>query len=236
MNCAVFSSQLTFLFISVIRRRRAVAIYQLTSASKNRDISSYVNPPARFGDVYFSRGPDSHPQGALSFRGRRNSYVLIPNNGCLDIRYSVTVIFWLFAESSGPLVHFNPLGWGVHIWIVKRPFRFYARFVPRSGKSVHAVYKQITPRQWHYVAATYDHRTGVATVWRNNIPIAQRFIGRFPQGLATNYPIVIGQKPGDGRIFRGKISCLQIYNYAMTSLQMRSQMKRCFRLGKSAKF
>ena len=218
------------LFFSVIRRG-AVAVYQLNSASKNRDISGYVNPPATFVGVYYARGPDNHPQGALSFRGRRNSYVLIPNNGCLDTRFSLTIIMWVYPESSGPLLHFNPKGWGVHVWIISQ-FRLFARFVPRSGKSVTAVYKRIKPRQWNYIAASYDRRTGLATLWLDSLPIIQRKIGRFRLGLATNYPIVIGSKPGDRRKFRGRIACVQMYNYAMSAAQIRSKKKRCFRTGR----
>ena len=218
------------LFFSVIRRG-AVAVYQLNSASKNRDISGYVNPPATFVGVYYARGPDNHPQGALSFSGRRNSYVLIPNNGCLDTRFSLTIIMWVYPESSGPLLHFNPKGWGVHVWIISQ-FRLFARFVPRSGKSVTAVYKRIKPRQWNYIAASYDRRTGLATLWLDSLPIIQRKIGRFRLGLATNYPIVIGSKPGDRRKFRGRIACVQMYNYAMSAAQIRSKKKQCFRTGR----
>ena len=221
---------LKYCYLFLVIRRGAVAVYQFTSESKNRDVSSFVNPPARFVGVFYSRGPDNHPRGAISFRGIRTSYVLIPNNGCLDTRYSITIIFWVYPESPGPLIHFKPNGWGVHVWIVKS-FRLYARFVPRSGKSVRPLYKKIKPRQWNYVAATYDHRTGLATLWLSSLPIIQRKIGRFRLGLATNYPIVIGRKPGDRRRFRGKISCLQIYNFAMNGVQIRSKTKRCFRAG-----
>ena len=221
---------LKYCYLFLVIRRGAVAVYQFTSASKNRDVSSFVNPPARFVGVFYSRGPDNHPSGAISFRGIRTSYVLIPNNGCLDTRYSITIIFWVYPESPGPLIHFKPNGWGVHVWIVKS-FRLYARFVPRSGKSVRPLYKKIKPRQWNYVAATYDHRTGLATLWLSSLPIIQRKIGSFRLGLATNYPIVIGRKPGDRRRFRGKISCLQIYNFAMNGVQIRSKTKRCFRAG-----
>lgn len=237
--CAAFSRQcsryslkllLKYCYLFLVIRRGAVAVYQFTSTSKNRDVSSFVNPPARFVGVVYSRGPDNHPRGAISLRGIRTSYVLIPNNGCLDTRYSITIIFWVYPESPGPLIHFKPNGWGVHVWIVKS-FRLYARFVPRSGKSVRPLYKKIKPRQWNYVAATYDHRTGLATLWLSSLPIIQRKIGRFRLGLATNYPIVIGRKPGDRRRFRGKISCLQIYNFAMNGVQIRSKTKRCFRAG-----
>ena len=214
----------------LVIRRGAVAVYQLTGASKNRDTSGYVNPPATFVGVYYARGPDNHPQGALSFRGTRNSYVLIPNNGCLDTRYSLTIIMWVYPESSGPLLHFNPKGWGVHVWIISQ-FRLFARFVPRSRKSVTAVYKKIKPRQWNYIAASYDRRTGLATLWLDSLPLIQRKIGTFRRGLATNYPIVIGSKPGDRRKFRGRIACVQMYNYVMSAAQIRSKKKQCFRAG-----
>ena len=211
-------------------RRGAVAVYPFTSASENRDVSAYVNPPATFVGVYYTRGPDNHPQGALSFRGTRTSYVLIPNNGCLDTRYSLTIIMWVYPESSGPLLHFNPKGWGLHLWIINR-FRLFVRFVPRSGKSVKALYKKIKPRRWNYIAATYDRRTGLASLWLDSLPIIQRRVGRFRSGLATNYPIVIGSKPGDRRKFRGKIACVQMFNYAMNGQQIRSKKKTCFREG-----
>lgn len=221
-------------FISVIRRG-AVAVYQLTSASKNRDISGYANPPAMLVGVNYARGPDNHPQGALYFKGTRNSYVLIPNNGCLDVRNSITIIFWLFAEGLGPLVHFNPYGSGVQISLVS-PFRLSARFVPRSGKWVNAVNANITPRRWYYVATTFDHTTGVVSIFVNNALLTQRRIGPFRFGLATNKPVVIGGKPGSRRSFRGKISCVQVYNYPMNLLQIRSKEKLCFRAGILSQF
>ena len=207
-----------------------MAIYQFTSASKNLDISPYRNPPAKFSGVYYSRGPDNHRQGALSFRGTRNSYVLIPNNGCLDMRYSMTIIFWVYPETPGALVHFNPKGRGVDVGIA-RPCRLYARFWERSGKYKKELFKGIMHRQWNYVAVTYDHSTGFATLWSNSVSIIRRRIGSFPLGLATNYEILMGREPGDRRRFRGKVSCLQIYNYPMTSMQIRSKMKWCFREG-----
>ena len=176
----------------------------------------------------FSYGPDNHQKGALSFKGRRNSYVFISNNGCLDTRYSMTIIFWIYPVGLGPVIHFNPKGRGVDIDIGSG-FRLYARFRSRSGNFVKVLYKKIKPRQWNYVAASYDYRLGIATLWRDSRPSVQRRIGRF--GLATKYSILIGQKPGYTRHFQGKITCLQIYNFAMTGEQIRSKKKWCFRQG-----
>lgn len=219
------------MFFSVIRQRKTVAIYYFNGVFKNRDASGYANPPAELVGVYYSRGPDTSKQGALSFRGTRHSYVLIPNNGCLDTRSSMTILFWVYAESTGPLVHFDPNGLGVHVWIVKPFPTLFVRFMPRSGKTVPPVRKRIPSGRWSYVAASYNHKTGLATLWLDSFPIAQSYIGRFRLGLATDKPIVIGYKPGDRRKFRGKISCLQIFNYAASLVQIRSKQKQCFTPG-----
>lgn len=168
-------------------------------------------------------------------RGRlRGSYALIPNNGCLDTRYSITIIAWIYPEKPGPIVHYNPKGWGLHLWLT-HPNELYLRLMPRKG-SRHNVKplttQSLKPYSWNYISATYDHRTGLLTLWLNGLPVSQRNIGKFPLGVATNYPIVIGQRPGDRRIFRGRIACLQIYNVAMTRAQIIARRKQCFRPGR----
>ena len=215
------------IILIVILRRGAIAVYQFTGVSRNRDISGYLNPPAMFYGVSYLTGPDKNPRGALYFRGKRESYVSIPNNGCLDTKYSITIIFWVYPRSLGPLIHFNPNGRGVDLSI-ENPFKLYARFVPRSGKFVKPVRKTIPQRQWSYIAASYDSTTGLASLFRNGFLVAQTRIGRFRFGLATNYPIMIGRR------FRGRISCFQIYNFAMNGVQIRSKMTRCFVPGASS--
>ena len=210
-------------------------MYPFTIASKNRDISGYKNPPAEFVGVRYSFGPDKNPHGALDFSGKRNSYVRIPNNGCLDTRYSMTIALWVYPESAGPLVHYNPNGWGVHLWIV-RPCSVYVGFVARSGKSLISMKKEIPKGQWSHLALTYNDKNHLATLWLNSIPIDQRRVGRSPSGLATNFPIVVGGTPRDKRKFRGKISCLQIYNFPLNKAEIYSKMTRCFSRGENLSF
>lgn len=225
----------------VVLTRGALATYSFTSAVRGGDISQYKNPPARIVGVSFITGPDGHPQGAYYFPGvtrirgrRRVSYAVIPNNGCLDVRYSLTMIFWVFPEAPGPLVQFNPKGWGVHLWIT-RLNQLYFRLMPRrkSGRRVKALIgRGLKPRTWNYIAATYNHRTGLATLFINSYPVAQRNVGKFRNGLATNYPIIIGKRPGSRRVFRGRLACLQIFNVALTRPQIVALQKKCFRPGK----
>ena len=213
-------------------------MYPFTSASRGSDVSKFRNPTARFVGLSLIQGPDRHPQGAYFFpgikgrRGRR-SYALIPNNGCLDTRYSMTIIAWVYPEKPGPILHYNPNGWGVHFWLT-RPNELYFRLMPRQGSRRRVkplTSKGIKPYTWNYVSATYDHRTGLATLWVNGLPVSQRNVGKFPLGLATNYPVVVGQRPGDRRVFRGRIACLQVYNVALSRAQIVAKKTQCFRAG-----
>ena len=221
-------------FVSIIPaivRRGPVAVYPFTVISKNRDISGYVNPPARFvGRLKYSFGPNKHPQGALYFSGERNTYVLIPNNGCLDTRFSITIAFWVYPLQPGSLVHFNPDGSGMDVSIVM-PFKVSVRLISRSGKSVISLEKRIPKDKWTYLTVTSDHKTRLATLWFDSIPFDQRRIDGFRYGFATNYPISIGGTRRGTRRFKGKISCLQIYNYALTKAQIYSKKTRCFSSG-----
>ena len=144
------------------------------------------------------------------------------------------MILWVYPESPGPLIHFNPKGWGVHLWAT-RLTQLYFRLMPRSrtGRRVKALIgRGLKPRTWNYVAASYNHRTGLATLWCNGYPIVQRNVGRFPSGLATNYPIMIGRKPRSRHVFRGRIACLQVFNVALTRPQIIALQKKCFRPSK----
>lgn len=236
------SEILIFFLPSVIISRGAVATYAFTNAARGGDISQYKNPPARLVGVSYITGPDGHPQGAYYFPGvirrgkgrRRISYAVIPNNSCLDTRYSLTMIFWVYPESPGPLIHFNPKGWGVHLWIT-RLNQLYFRLMPRrkNGRRVKPLIgRGLKPRTWNYIAATYNHRTGLGTLFINGYPIAQRNVGKFQNGLATNHPIIIGKRPGSRRVFRGRLACLQIFNVALTRPQIVALQKKCFRPSK----
>ena len=42
----------------------------------------------------------------------------------------------------------------------------------------------------------------------------------------------MGRKPGDRRIFKGSVSCLQIFKKALIGPQIRAQKRKCFRRSK----
>ena len=210
---------------------RAGAVYPLSSSTGARDISTNGNPPGRRVYVRFTPGPDGVRGTATSFYGRANSYIEFPNRGRLDTRRSITLIAWIrHLGRAGPIFNYMPNGWGVHFWMIN-PRTLFARFTRRRGRRFTPAVSSRTVRYraWNYVGCTYDYRTGIARLFVGNRFVASRRIGRIR--LATNYPVRMGARIGDGRYFRGSISCMQVYKKALTAGQILARRKRCFKRG-----
>lgn len=212
---------------------RAVAVYPLNRGTKGRDISFGGNPPGYISrNVRPAPGPDGTPGGSYRFYGRPNSYIQFPNRGRIDTRKSITLLAWINHEGrAGPIFNYKPTGWGVHLWMI-RPNTLFVRFTRRRSLrfTKPLVSRTVQPRRWQYVGATYDGRTGVARLFVNSKFVSRKRIGLIR--LATNYPARMGAKIGDRRSFRGRISCMQVYNVALKAKQIRARKKRCFRKSK----
>ena len=221
---------MTFLSVSV-RLPRTLAVFALDGPRRGRDISRSRNPSARLIGVTPAPGPDGRPDGSMQFYGRSSSYVEIPNSGRLDARYSITILAWVYHSGrAGPIFNYNPRGFGVHLWMV-RPRELFARFVRRDGRFTRPVRsRKLKYKAWNYVGATYDERTGKATLWLNSRPIAVQRIGRVR--LATNLPVRIGARHGDRRYLKGRVFCVQLYSVALNAKQIEEAKKKCFLPGK----
>ena len=76
----------------------------------------------------------------------------------------------------------------------------------------------LQPNKWNEVGASYDNMTGVAQLWHDGKMVESRNIGQIQ--LRTQFPIRIGADSRDKRHFKGKISCVQIYDRALTAEQV----------------
>ena len=207
---------------------RAVALYPLNSKTLGRDVGPRKNTPARTTGVRLAPGPDGFPRGSFYFTGWRGSYAFFPNNGGIDTRNSITILAWVKPEKGGPVFYYNPQGSGVSLWIIRQR-TLYVKFVRRSGKGFYVLRTPgVRPGAWNYVGASYDGRSGLATLWSESTPLAQRNIGRGLR-LATNYPAVMGSRPRSSTHFRGSIACLQVFDIPLNGLQIRKRRNVCFR-------
>ena len=175
-------------------------------------------------------GPDGKSGGSFQFFGRPNSYIEFPNRGKIDTKGSTTLLAWVYHEGrGGPIFNYKRNGWGVHFWMIssRTIFVSFMRRTLTATKTLSS--KAVAPMRWQFVGATYDRKTGIAKLFVNSRFTAMTYIGRFR--LATNYPARMGARIGDGRYFRGRISCMQIYTKALTARQILRRKKRCLRKG-----
>ena len=220
-----------YLFPVLLGPARAVAVYPLSSRTRGRDISRYRNPSGYLRHVRLTPGPDGRPRGSYYFYGRPNSYIQFSNRGRLDTKRSITLLAWIYHQGrAGPIFNYMPNGWGVHFWMIN-PRTLFARFTRRRGRrfSTHVASGTVRPGRWQFVGATYSRRTGRAKLFVNNRFTTSKYVGRF--NLATNYHVRMGARIGDRRYFRGRISCMQVFDKALNRRQILRRKRRCFRRG-----
>lgn len=83
--------------------------------------------------------------------------------------------------------------------------------------------------KWNFIAATYEMKTGQATLYKNGEMLKRINIGS--NTIATRFPIRIGSIDGGVTSFSGLLSCLQIYNFTL-SLENVKQSQYACRKGK----
>ena len=198
-----------------------IAIYTLDRKTRARDISPGKNLPGRSYNIRYAPGPYGQPGESTEFFGRRNSYIRFPNNGRLDAKNSLTLVAWVLPMGRGPIFEYFR---GVRFWVV-RSDTLYVHFIRRNGRRTRVLMKRrLRPRRWNYVAATYDKRTGMATLWLDSRPILSQNIKRIQ--LATKKTAYMGGT------FRGRIACMQVYSEPLTGPQIKKVKNLCNKPGK----
>jgi len=131
------------------------------------------------------------------------------------------MLCWLYPQNrDGPIFNYKASGqWGVHMWVVSG--KLFVRFRKRNYQSTpHLITsKSLAVDQWQYVGASYDHNTGIASLWLDGKQVVQKNIGT-GMTLSTQDNVRMGAKGGDGRYFKGRISAMQIYDVALTEEQV----------------
>ena len=198
-----------------------VAFYPLNSKYTTREII-HRQPQATPVGVSMAAGLDGKAGGSYKFTGQNNSYIEFLNNGGLDTQHSITLLCWVYPESSdGPIFNYKITGspWAVHLWM---------HFGKLSGVISQRNYVMIPGlssfhilalNQWHYVGFTYSHITGMANLWLDNQRVVQRNIGA-GLSLSTQDDVRMGALENDGRYFKGRITAMQIYDVALTGEQI----------------
>ena len=168
-------------------------------------------------------GPGGKAGGSYQFTGLNSSYIEFLNNGGLDAQHSITLLCWVYPQSTdGPIFNYKTTGdpgWGVHFWI--HFGKLYGRVSQRNYFMFPGLssFQVLALNQWHYVGFTYNHSTGIANLWLDDQRVVQRNIG-VGLSLSTQDNVRMGALENDGRYFKGRITAMQIYDVALTGEQI----------------
>ncbi|XP_035692640.1 uncharacterized protein LOC118427111 [Branchiostoma floridae] len=211
-----------------VKGAELVGLWPLNVESGASDVTGNGNDAVARGTL-LSPGPFGDTDGAFLFSGTVGSYLDIPNNGRLDVRYSHTVLAHIYPTgAAGPIFAYitNGNDWGVHFFQTG-PQELTHRVVGRNrnNDSPFLIANVLNQNTWNYVGGSYNSVTGMASVWNNAQLVNEIYAG--VAEVKTQYPIRVAMKDGDSRIFAGRIACLQLYNYAMTPGQIEAARYKC---------
>lgn len=139
-----------------------------------------------------------------------------------NIKEGITYLAWIKpSKTFAPIFKFS-----VYFGI-DRSGRLEAVFMPLSSRGR----KLVSPRpvkmnRWLFVGVSFVRRTRVASLYINNKLVKTKRFSK-PVKLASFRPGVLGVY--GRKTYRGKISCLQLYNVGLSSRQVARRRKRCFK-------
>ena len=201
-------------------------MYPLDGTTGTKEVNNRVGEGVASG-VSLAPGPNGTSDGSHEFSGTANSYIEFPNGGGLDVQNSTTMLCWLFPGGrDGPLFNYRNSGsWGVHLWVVAG--QLFVRFTKRDYSFTNALLHTSlkTEDGWKFVGASYDQASGDAKLWVDGNVVQTLNIGANLH-LATQDSVRMGVKIGDGRYFRGRIAQMQVYNVALTEVQVQTVRDR----------
>lgn len=216
-----------------------MAVYPLTKKDGTKDILGR-NPAGVASHTGFAPGPFGAPNGAYHFLGKANSFIEFPNKGGLDAKRSMTMCAWMKSKNEGPVFNYGVNAWGCHLWTGSGgPETLFVRFTkikspPKKYEFLPAFHTKIVRQQngWFFGCASYDGKTGVAKIFMNDRYVVSKQLEKNVR-LSTVDNVRMGARKGDGRYYRGSVSCMQVYGVALTEHQIKHHAKdRCFHKSK----
>ena len=208
-----------------------MAFFPLNGQYETTDISHSSNPPGQASGVELAPGPDGSTGASYQFSGNLSSFIYFPNNGGLDTRYSMTFLAWIYHEQTeGPIFYYDGPENGVRFMLTEDG-RFRATFRSSNFSYLKTLTSAILePKTWHFVGASYDYVSGECILWING-SIYMRKVIDWPSELATQQSVIMGALSGGASKYKGRISCVQLYDRVLTEQEIEDAKQSCFTVG-----
>jgi hypothetical protein len=187
---------------------------------------------ATLTDISFAEGKVGR---AFSFNGTSSSIKIAASSGLnVGTGNGFTLIAWINpanAAVANPIFEWNPDD-GVDMGVQFNLFpngQIYANIVDTSGNLIpgHRFWTAtgvVTYNEFQHLALTYDKTSGLATMFRNGVLVAQQNLGVFTPLTSCNlylgyYPL---SAPWGTATFTGEIDELSLYNRALSADEIKA--------------
>ena len=210
-----------------------VAFFPLNGQYETKDISHRNNLQGNASSVELAQGPDLNTGGSYQFSGNLNSFIYFSNNGGLDTRYSMTFLAWIYHEQTeGQIFYYDGPENGVRFMLTEDG-RFRATFRSSNFSYLKTLTSAILePKTWHFVGASYNYVSGECILWINGSVYMRKVID-WPSELATQQSVIMGALSGGASKYKGRISCVQLYDRVLTEQEIEDAKQSCFTVGES---
>ncbi|XP_019639766.1 PREDICTED: fibropellin-1-like [Branchiostoma belcheri] len=238
---------------------RRVGFWPLDAEHLSNDTSGGGNHGRPVGTT-LTEGPHGVRESAFFFAGNTQSYIDIPNNGELDVKRSFTILlyayhigghsildyrmhgspgtlFWLFPDKQlyvdiqapNPHTYYSPMSMPQGQWMFLGVTYDYASGI--QAPNPHSYYSPMSmpQQQWMFLGVTYDYASGHVQLWKDGASVGSRNFGQL--GHSTANPIRLGCSAAHPLPFHGGMSCVQIYNYALSQQEVQDAQNACTESG-----
>ncbi|XP_068706695.1 uncharacterized protein [Montipora foliosa] len=219
-----------------------MAWFPLNATFNTSEINNRVSPGFS-KNVTLAKGPDGREGGSYEFQ-HGGGLIKFSNNqsGYLDMRYSVTILYWLYhlefnssQKDNYQIIYRNRTRKGLRIFDYRKSDESQKRIIKSTYDKQHNItlwhkYEIQALNSWRFLGTTYNRSSGEAKFWVDGTATETKNIGKDFE-LGTQYPLKIRSHN-----FKGRITQLRIYNCPLTQeqiLEIKGQIKTPQRGGES---
>ncbi|XP_022807962.1 uncharacterized protein LOC111344964 [Stylophora pistillata] len=208
-----------------------VVLFTLRGANGTVDLSPNGATKAKSNDITFAPGPFGNPNGSFFFSGMNDSFVHLENNRQLDTRFSTSIFAWVYLQNSTGFIYKYETVYRFFtcsLMVVHQSLGVQVTYMDRKTLKAYFLHEKniLNSDEWNFIGTTYDYHTGIATIFVNNSVVTQRVL-KVKMELGTASEVLMGGSTRWNRFFRGRISCLQVYDQALSVDQIIKVKSRC---------
>ncbi|XP_070535729.1 uncharacterized protein [Ptychodera flava] len=203
-----------------------VAFWPLNGIHLLKDVSGNGNHGIAGPDVQLETDVENARDGAYKFNGNHLSYVEFPNNGAYDTDQDLTIVMYVKPMGGdGTLFDFGN-GQGVSMRAGGGSFTIQLR--DRNGATVSNSFStsRLDQNGWNFLGLTYKYaERGSTNVWVMEVGMGGMLAGQ--ADLGTQHDVRMGAHPNSGGYLRAMVTCVKVFNAALTTMEMFEARQDC---------